>query len=71
MNPEKYTKPAKPIWTLSNFSQQIDILLRALGFLYLYLLLRAYMWIFFVYFWLQLPVLIVIALFFAKRQTRH
>ncbi len=56
---------------LSNFNQQMQVLLRSLGFLYLFLLLRSDMWIFFVYLWIQLPVLTILALYFAKARSRR
>lgn len=56
---------------VSGYNHHMEILLRAVGFLYLYLLLRADMWIFFVYLWLQLPVLFVMAVFFSRLRPRN
>lgn len=56
---------------LSGHNKQMEILIRTLGFSYIFLMLRSDMWIFFAYIWLQIPVLIALALYFARTSTRR
>lgn len=54
---------------ISAYSLKMEAISRAIFFVYIFMLLRSDMWIFFVYFWLQVPVLFAIA-FYLRGQSQ-
>ena len=58
------------LYRLSTASYEMDRIMRCMGFIWLFALFRSDMWIFFVYLWIQLPVLICLALMFARKVNR-
>ena len=58
------------LYRLSTASYEMDRIMRCIGFVWLFLLFRSDMWMFFVYLWIQLPVLLCLALIFTRKGTR-
>lgn len=54
---------------ISGYDHQMETLLRALGFLYIFLVFRADMWIFFSYLWIQLPILFTLAVYISRTKS--